>query len=116
MAAEEGRLLPLIGMLKVSTAGAFELIEYAGPLQPPPHVHRSREEVFYVLDGKFTFTVGTEVFDASAGDAVFIPRGTRHGFKATDGAKALFFVSPAGFEGFFEELGTGIAAGRTGSE
>ena len=119
MAEQEGKPLPLIGTLRVSggdTAGGFELIEYTGPLQPPPHVHRNREEVFYVLDGQFTFTVGTEVFDVSPGGTVFIPRGTRHGFTTTAGGRALFVVAPAGLEGFFEELGAGVAAGRSGLE
>jgi quercetin dioxygenase-like cupin family protein len=119
MAEQQGKLLPLIGTLRVSggeTDGAFELIEYTGPLQPPPHVHRHREEVFYVLDGQFTFTVGTEVIDVGAGGTVLIPRGTRHGFTATEGSRALFFVAPAGLEGFFEELGAGVAAGRSGPE
>jgi quercetin dioxygenase-like cupin family protein len=119
MAEQEGKPLPLIGTLKVSgaeTAGNFELIEYTGPAQPPPHVHQGREEVFYVLSGQFTFTLGTEILNVGPGGTVFVPRGTRHGFTATEGAKALFVVAPAGLEGFFEELGAGLAAGRTGLE
>lgn len=115
-----GKELPLLGVLKASgqqTGGAFELIEYHGnALQPPPHVHREREEAFYILDGHFTFTLGLDLIEVGEGSFVFIPRGTRHGFTAGADAKALILVAPAGLAGFFEELGTGVAAGRTSRE
>ncbi|HXW80187.1 MAG TPA: cupin domain-containing protein [Acidimicrobiales bacterium] len=118
--AEEGKQLPLVGVLKAGggqTGGAFEVVEYQGNAAcPPPHVHRQREECFYVLEGQFGFTLGTEQIEAGKGSWVFIPRGTRHCFTATADAKALILVVPAGLEGFFEELGTGLAAGKTSEE
>jgi len=119
LGAGEGKALPLLGLLKASgesTAGAVEVIAYEGPLQPPPHVHREREEVFYVLEGEFTFTLGDKEFPAGAGSLAFIPRGTRHGFRTQGSGRALLFVIPAGLEGFFEELGAGLAAGRSSKE
>jgi quercetin dioxygenase-like cupin family protein len=117
----EGKQLPLLGLLKASgeqTGGSFEVIEYHGHamMQPPPHVHREREEAFYILDGQFSFTLGTELIEAAAGSWVFIPRGTRHGFSCGPNAKAVILVIPAGLEGFFEELGTGLVAGKTSAE
>src|SRR5947209_15259305 len=44
--------------------------------------------MFYILDGDFSFTLGTDELDVGAGSLVFIPRGTRHGFKAGPGAGA----------------------------
>jgi mannose-6-phosphate isomerase-like protein (cupin superfamily) len=115
-----GRTLPLIGHVKMSgqqTGGAFEVIEYQGNAAcPPPHVHREREECFYVLDGRFTFTLGYDEVEAAPGSWVFIPRGTRHGFTATADARALILVVPAGLEGFFAELGGGLAGGRSSQE
>ncbi len=114
----EGQLLPTRGRLKVSAAqssGAFEVIEL-GPGSPPPHIHHEHEECFYIIEGQYTFTVGTEQLEAPAGSVVFVPRGTRHAFKRGEKARALVFVIPAGLEGFFRELGEGIAAGRSEAE
>ncbi len=114
----EGQLLPTRGRLKVSAAqsgGALEVIEL-GPGSPPAHVHHEHEECFYVIEGQYTFTVGTERLEAPAGSVVFIPRGTRHSFTRGENARALVYVSPAGLEGFFRELGEGIAEGRSEAE
>lgn len=111
----EGRTLPSFGQVKVSgldTNGGFEVIEFRGhAASPPPHLHREREECIHVLDGQFTFTLGHEEIEAAPGSWVFIPRGTRHGFTASPDARALIIVTPAGLEGFFAELGQGLAAG-----
>ncbi len=114
-----GTTLPLVGLLRASsadTADSFELIEYEGPLQPPPHIHRERDEAFYILGGTFTFTLGSDEVEAPEGSLVLIPRGTRHGFSAPTGSRALLLVVPAGLQGFFAELGAGIAAGRSSQE
>jgi mannose-6-phosphate isomerase-like protein (cupin superfamily) len=111
----EGQLLPTRGRLKVSSAqsgGALEVIEL-GPGSPPPHIHYAHEECFYIIEGVYTFTVGTEQLEAPAGSVVFVPRGTRHAFRRGENARALVFVTPAGLEGFFRELGEGLAAGRS---
>jgi len=115
----EGKRLPLVGLMKASagpTSGAFEVIEYHGPLQPPPHVHREHEEAFYILEGTFTFSLDGQDHQAPAGSFVIVPRGTPHGFTAADGARALLLIVPAGLEGFFQELGAGLESGRTSAE
>lgn len=109
----------MLGVVKASaeqTAGAFELLEYRGPIQPPPHVHREHDEAFFILEGRFSFTLRYEVFEVAAGDLVRVPRGTRHGFSATTEARALLLTVPAGLEGFFRELASGIAGGKTSEE
>lgn len=109
----------MLGVVKASaeqTAGAFELLEYRGPIQPPPHVHREHDEAFFILEGRFSFTLGHDVFDVAGGDLVRVPRGTRHGFSATTEARALLLTVPAGLEGFFRELVGAIAAGKNNEE
>ncbi len=111
----EGQLLPTGGQLKVSSAqsgGTLEVIDL-GRGSPSPHIHHEHEECFYIVEGLYTFTVGTEQLEAPAGSVVFVPRGTRHAFKHGEDARALVFVTPAGLEGFFRELGAGLAAGRS---
>ena len=117
--AGAGRILPHIGILKASaaqTGGAFEVIEYVGPAVPPPHIHREHDEAFYILAGTFRFLLGHEKLEAPSGSLVVVPRGTRHGFETNEGCKALLFTIPAGLEGFFVELGAGLAEGRSSAE
>jgi mannose-6-phosphate isomerase-like protein (cupin superfamily) len=111
----EGQVIPA-GRLKLSsvqTSGALEVIEYGEPGVPSPHVHRDLDECFYVIEGLFTFILGREEVEAPAGSIVFVPRGTRHAFRHSQGARALFFIIPAGLEGFFKELGEGRLSGRS---
>src|SRR5689334_9929422 len=95
----EGEILVTAGLrLKVSSAqtgGTLEVAEIAGTGSPPPHVHREHDECFYIIEGLFTFTLGTEVLEAPADSVVFVPRGTPHAFARSDGARALVFVVPA---------------------
>ncbi len=114
-----GRELPFIGTLRASaadTGGAFEVIEYHGPAVPPPHIHRDHDEIFYVLAGRFSFTLDQSNRVAEAGALVWVPRGTRHGFTIEPGSKALLITHPSGLEGFFVELGQGLAAERSSDE
>jgi mannose-6-phosphate isomerase-like protein (cupin superfamily) len=119
-APDEGERLGMAGLLKVSTTqtgGAFEVFELDAPRGPLPHVHHDREECFYIIEGLFTFVLGREEVEVPAGSVVFVPRGTRHGFKPGQGARALVFSIPGGLlEGFFRELLEGLGAGRPEAE
>ncbi len=116
----EGQVLVMSGVrLKIGSAqtgGAFEVFELAGPGSPPPHVHKVTDHCFYIIEGRFTFTLGAEEVEAPTGSVVFVPRGTPHAFKHSEGARALGFGIPAQLEGFFRELGEGLAAGRREAE
>ena len=59
---------------------------------------------------------GETVTDAPQGAVVLVPRGWSHGFTIEPGSTALLLVIPAGLEGYFRELGTGLAEGRSGKE
>ena len=50
------------------------------------------------------------------GSTILVPRGTRHGFTTDLDARALLITVPAGLQGFLEELGDGLAAGRSSQE
>jgi quercetin dioxygenase-like cupin family protein len=79
-------------------------------------MHREADHCFYIIEGIYTFTLGAEEIKAPAGSVVFVPHGTPHAFKHSEGARALGFVIPAQLEGFFRELGEGLAAGRSEAE
>lgn len=98
------------------TDGAFELFEEvrASPGGPPPHVHRDRDETFYILEGRYLITCGTDEIELGPGQVVFVPRGTRHCFRTlVDRSRTLIIIAPAGLEQYFREAGARINAGAT---
>jgi mannose-6-phosphate isomerase-like protein (cupin superfamily) len=90
------------------TGGTVAALE--GSFRPgsgaPAHVHHLHEEAFYVLNGEFLFHVGSHPLAAPAGTFVFVPRSVPHAFEnvGTVPGRILGFMTPAGFEKFFEEL------------
>jgi mannose-6-phosphate isomerase-like protein (cupin superfamily) len=46
----------------------------------PLHVHHEDDEAWYVLEGRLGFRLGEHVVEASAGSAVFGPRGVPHAY------------------------------------
>jgi uncharacterized RmlC-like cupin family protein len=70
------------------------------------HIHHREDEAWYVLDGRMTFFVGDEVFEARGGSFVFGPRGIPHTFTVdVEPTHVLVIASPASFERFAFELG-----------
>jgi len=113
LGAGEGKTISVLGnsytykAAKEETGGAYTLIE--GTVVgdgPPPHIHTTEEEAFYVLEGELNVLVGQRTVTATAGAFVLVPRGTVHTFSkaGTASAKILTIISPAGFEKFFEEI------------
>jgi mannose-6-phosphate isomerase-like protein (cupin superfamily) len=86
-----------------ATQGQYSLIEAGGPVFATAHVHHTREEAFFVVEGRAAFLVGTEVVPAEPGSFLLVPRGTMHGFRAETEMKLLIVHSPGGFEDFFRE-------------
>ena len=74
---------------------------------PPPHIHHREDETFQVLEGEYEFMCGGKTFTASKGATIFAPRGVPHAYRyvgQTPG-RLMVTMTPAGFEGFFEEIG-----------
>lgn len=74
---------------------------------PPPHVHHREDETFHVLEGEYEVTRGGETFRLVKGATVFAPRLIPHSFRCVGPSpgRLLVTLTPAGFEGFFEEVG-----------
>jgi quercetin dioxygenase-like cupin family protein len=91
------------------TGGQIGLVEATVPPGggPAPHRHERTDETFYLIDGELEFLRGDSTFTASAGDAVFLPRGVLHRFcnPGIRPAKLLFIYTPGGAEGLFVEGG-----------
>ena len=103
----------------METGGTFELYTETRPTLggPPPHVHREREEGFFVLSGRYVFTRGEEEIEVGPGRFVLVPRGTRHSFRTlVEPSETLILIAPAGLEGFFNGMGERMAAGASALE
>ena len=91
------------------TKGQYALIEaLAQPgSEPPLHVHDREDELFYILEGSATLTLGDQQRLVMAGESVFLPRRIPHTFQIkTECVRALVLITPAGFEEYFRDLGT----------
>jgi quercetin dioxygenase-like cupin family protein len=89
------------------TDGGLAIIEVTvrKGLEPPPHTHSREDEIYYVLDGRWSFDAGGEHFAAEPGSLIFLPRGVAHSFSIDgDGARALVILTPGGLEEAFKEL------------
>jgi quercetin dioxygenase-like cupin family protein len=97
------------------TGGAFALLECTlepGLLGAPPHMHHREDEVTCVLEGELMVQVGERVIYATPGCTIFKPRGVFHAFwnAGSTTARFLEFISPAGFEEYFQGLAAFLPA------
>lgn len=114
ISAEQGELWNVLGepvfckIRSEETGGAYAIIENIVPPQegPPPHIHYSEDEIFYIAEGEFEMISGDRKFIARKGDVTIIPRETVHAFRnITDQPGKLWItLTPGGFEKFFEEV------------
>ena len=85
---------------------------------PPLHLQTREEEAFYILEGELTFYSDEGQISAGAGTYLNVPKGARHRFRNESAATArmLFFFTPAGIEGLFDELAAlDVPAGDVGA-
>ncbi|SNS11730.1 Mannose-6-phosphate isomerase, cupin superfamily [Noviherbaspirillum humi] len=89
------------------TDRAWSLMEVVLPKHagPPPHDH-PWDEAYYVVNGQVKFLVGGKEQMVGAGEFLYTPGGTLHGFQGAsdDPARVLIFDAPAHAESFFREV------------
>jgi quercetin dioxygenase-like cupin family protein len=89
------------------TERAWSLMEVELPLRagPPPHDH-PWDEAYYVVAGevRFQFDGREQLF--KAGDFIYAPGGTLHGFQGAseEPARVIIFDAPAHAESFFRDV------------
>ena len=93
-----------------TTGGAFSLVEcQTAPGEgSPPHLQRHDLEAFYVLEGEYEFTLGTEVRTHGSGGFVLVPKDVPHRFRnpGPTPARMLILNTPGGLhERFFRDAG-----------
>jgi quercetin dioxygenase-like cupin family protein len=97
----------LVRLTGADTGGAMTLSEVAAVPNSgiPPHVHSREDEVFHVVEGNVTFSIGGHSYETVAGTTVLAPRDVPHTFKTGPaGARILVATYPAGIEAMFTEL------------
>jgi quercetin dioxygenase-like cupin family protein len=81
---------------------ALLFIEVHKGNEPPPHIHKNEDENYYILEGQIRFWVGDDVFDAKAGDFIYLPKNIPHRFELqSETVKELMWLTPAGLEKWF---------------
>lgn len=64
-----------------------------------PHHHAVTEEIYYILTGSATMTLGDEMQRVGPGDAIAIPPGLRHTIENTGNEELVFLCTCApGYE------------------
>lgn len=91
----------------------YELSEWdvePGAAGPPIHVHHEHDEGFYVLSGRFGFSLDGVTTYGKPGAHVLAPRGHAHSFwnAGPEPARCLIIVSPPGLEDYFRALGDAL--------
>lgn len=91
------------------TGGVCAVLEMRHPPEtgPPLHVHEHEEEGFYILEGRYRFTLfnpDKQTREVGAGDFVMAARGVAHSFRSLgpETGKMLVYFTPAGAEAYFE--------------
>ena len=109
----EGRSIDLGGFrmsvkaTDAETAGSFSLLEADEPagFGPPLHIHRDAAEAFYVLEGEYIISIEGRDFPCPVGSFIFVPAGTRHGFRVgAVASRKLILYTPAAMVGYFDDL------------
>jgi uncharacterized cupin superfamily protein len=111
----EGKVIALPGITAVFKALSdraagdhivVELTAEPGVANHRAHLHRTHEELFYILDGEFDFLVGDRVARLGAGSFVNVPPGVLHDFRNPGQVPARFLAvaSPGGLDRYFDEI------------
>jgi quercetin dioxygenase-like cupin family protein len=74
----------------------------------PVHKHLHTDEYFVFIAGTGLITIDDKTYTFKPGTRAFVPKDTWHGLQNNGSEKVVFSFgfSPAGFEGFFREIGT----------
>ncbi|MGB1285820.1 MAG: cupin domain-containing protein [Aggregatilineales bacterium] len=71
----------------------------------PPHVHHNCEEVITVLSGRIKAQLDHEIFEAAAGQTLFIPAGVGHSFGVISDEKAHLLIAFSSADVQWERVG-----------
>src|SRR5450759_3205692 len=97
------------------TGGDVSVVEHPFPVGAlvPPHLHTREDEYSIVTEGEIGFRSGDREVVLGAGGYITKPRGELHTMwnAGATPARMIEVITPAGFEGFFDELSALLVAG-----
>ena len=69
---------------------------------PPLHIHRTEDEIFHILEGRFRVRVGDKDQWAGPGDILLVPKGIPHTYRveSAEGGRFLTMTVHGDFERF----------------
>lgn len=112
--AGEGERFDIIGggvrILIDGEASGGRCFVFEGPIPagdgPPLHRHEREDEMFYVLEGRFKFSVDGKETVCGPGAFVCAPRGVAHAFRnvGAETGRLLITCMPAGLENAFRAI------------
>jgi len=76
----------------------------------PVHKHLNEDELIFMHSGSGLLTLGDKRYEIQVGAVALVPKGVWHGLQNTGTVdiEMRFGYTPAGFEGFFREVGTPV--------
>ena len=102
-------------LVREPDAGYCLVEAFVGPgAGAPPNRHPTDDEAFYVVDGTFEFSVGSETRIATPGDFVRVPNGEVHTFRniGQEPGRLLIVNAPGTLHvNFFSQAGEPMPAG-----
>ena len=71
------------------------------------HKHTNEDELIFIHKGSGIFTLDETEHPVQAGSVALVPKGVWHGLRntGTENIEMRFAYTPAGFEGYFRDLG-----------
>ena len=100
----EGRALGVLGntftlkVMAADTEDSYAVIEVTSPPNGglPPHKNTRESETHVILNGTYSFVLGTQTHKAGPGAVFFVPRGTLHAFQnvGPEAGQVLLIPSP----------------------
>jgi quercetin dioxygenase-like cupin family protein len=92
-----------------TTAGALGVVEVrAAPgFSPPLHIHHLEDEAFWLLEGALTLLCDGQLFEATTGSFIWLPRNRPHTFRVEGDTpvRMLELITPGEHAGFYAEGG-----------
>jgi len=126
VAPDEGKTVMLFGVrfnykvVSADSGGSLAVLEVEIPPKTlvKPHNHSREDEFSLVMSGTVGVRVGDRVLEAGPGSYLVKPRGIPHAMwnTADTPARVAEILSPAGLEGYFEELAPILVEHRTPPE
>lgn len=99
--------------IKIAKTHGYKSMSFlASSLPPgdviPVHKHLNEDEIIFIHKGSGILTVGDKEYPISEDLVAMVPKGVWHGIRNTgrEHIQMRFAYSPAGFEGYFREVGT----------